>query len=487
MYRIIPGINKFFKLATIVNLIVFISRLAVFADKVKEDAANTGFQLLEEPVNPRFIAMGTAGTALSGSGFSYYNPALPFLIKETYFTIEYGQYPQGDLQRGHFEVSIPVKNWFFCFSPRSESVNDIYRTYWEGKPPNLDAPTSAQLTHIALDIGYSQWENFAFALSVNGIQDRIFDYYAYALSVSAGAVYIAIPEHLIFGFSVLHLGTTTSFLDTTMNWSEGESLPVNSRLGVSWTDMLKSISYTVSLDIVYRNVRDTENPYTRYIQNRFTVPVGLEIKPIDQLSIRMGKRINMPTEIIDFGAGLNLYPFAVDISFVIPKLMDDTEIKWLTSISCFLRRKSTSNMTIKKEMVITPGEDTVQDTIENVSPVKSDKESLKIEEKIYNIENPAFKGIDTAEVEKNRIEVDSIVTPVIKDTIKLKKDISSNNTVDTVNQQVENISSESGNDNKKVAPPSIILQTTDTDFVPSQDNDTIIQYSDPKEKVNKKE
>ena len=314
---------------------------SVFAAGITGDAANTGFHLLEEPVNPRFIAMGFSGTALAGKGFASYNPALPFLVHRTYLAAEYGTHPRADLKHTQLETALQIKNLFFGLSLHNESIDNIYETNIWGWLPYYDTPFSAQFTNISLTAGYRALDNLGIALGVNGMQDRIYNEYAYAISFSAGAVMNPIPDRLYIGFSVLNVGFSTPMLgaDSGSVWGDGERLPMNSRLGMAWTHSVKDMPYTVAFDIVYRNVRDRDDPFTRHIQERFSFPLGFELRPVPPLALRIGKRINFPTEILNFGIGFNLDPLQVDASFVIPRLVDDAEIKWLTGITFFLKTK----------------------------------------------------------------------------------------------------------------------------------------------------
>ena len=348
-HRIRRTINNYRnKACFIVSLVIF----GLHAYDITEDAANTGFHFLEEYINPRFIAMGTAGTALSGKGFSFYNPAIPFLMNKTYLSVEYGQHPKADLRHAQLVGVLALERWFFGLSFHNESIDDIYETNFWGNLPFYNAPFSQQFINMSLNVGFSQWSDFAFALCFNGTQDRIHDEYAYALSLSAGAVYMAIPERLTLGLSILYLGTSTPMLgaDSANSWGEGEDLPLNSRLGISWTDKLKDIPYTAASDIVYRNVRDRSDRFTKYIKYRFTFPVGIEVWPLPPLAIRLGKRFNRPTEVINFGIGLKLDPISVDASFVVPKLIDDAEIKWLTSLTYCLRLKRSKKLLLDRAL-----------------------------------------------------------------------------------------------------------------------------------------
>jgi len=372
------GIQMFTRISKAVfGALVIVSCIVVPAaagDDVAEDAASAGFQLLEEYINPRFIGMGTAGTALSGKGFSFYNPASPFLAGSTYLSVEYGLYPKADLKHAQLEGVLYLPEWFFGISLHSESIDDIYETNFWGNLPYYDAPFSYQFINVSVNAGFTRWEDIAFAVCVNGTQDRIHDEYAYAVSVSAGALYRPIVDRLTVGLSLLYAGVSTPMIgsDTKGAWGEGEDLPMNTRLGAAWSDRIRDIPYTLALDVVYRNVRDRNAGFTRRMQDRFSVPVGLEVQPVAPLFIRMGKRFNHPTEMVTFGMGLKLSTLSFDASFVVPRLVDDSQLKWLGCITYNLKTgrdsKAVKKIQVKKPALVTPAEPTPA-----VSPVKTEE------------------------------------------------------------------------------------------------------------------
>ncbi len=298
--------------------------------EIKKNVAYPGFQLLEEPVSPRHLAMGSAGTAGNGSGFAYYNPAMPFLNTQRYLTAEYGRSP-GDLQRAHFETAIPFSSWYIAAAIHTETISDIFGTSFDGNLPEYNIPFSSQLSNVSIGLGYIKNDLLSVALSLSGIQERIEKEYAYAASISAGLAYKLIPDKFHVGLAAFHLGKATSFLDSTMDWGEGSALPMSGRLGVSWQDTLKMIPYTFQGDIVFRNA-----------DKRVMVPVGLEVRPIQPLALRIGKRLNHDTEIFNIGCGIDISPLSADVSFVIPKLRSDTELKWLVGVTYTLKSSSKS-------------------------------------------------------------------------------------------------------------------------------------------------
>jgi hypothetical protein len=291
---------------------------------VRENAGASGFQMLEEPVTPRMIAMGSAGTATPGAGFAYYNPALPFLQPRPSVTVEYGQHGAADLHYANFETTWRIKDFFTGLSVHSQSV-EIIPTSINGA--NYSTPGSWQTTALSIDAGYA-FGPAAVALSFNGVQDRIFDDAAYALTLSGGAIWAPIPDKLSLGIAAFHWGRTTSYLDTNEHFGYNVQLPQTGRVGASWHDRIKSVEYRGAVDVVYRRT-----------DGRFMVPMGIEVWPVDALAVRMGTRLFHDTEHFTLGCGLRLDPLTVDMSFAFPKYAEDTELKWLLGVTYALKKQ----------------------------------------------------------------------------------------------------------------------------------------------------
>ncbi|MBD3316098.1 MAG: hypothetical protein GF344_09945 [Chitinivibrionales bacterium] len=319
---------------------------------VRKGAADVGFQLLEEPVNPAAIGMGTAGTALPGKGFHYYNPALPFLDGNRYASLEYGLYPAGDLQRGHIEASWPIKRFFIAAAFHSESIRDIFRSTPDGMLDDTN-PFSAQLSMFSLDVGYVWYERIAAAIALGGVHDRIETNAAFAWALSFGGAFKVIPGKLNVGLALINpqaeidregenplrvFWGSTNYLDTTNEWDSGARMPMTFRTGGFWTDTIRALPYSAAMDVVYRGV-----------DGRIMVPVGVEVRPVAPLAVRMGKRFGHDSEVLNLGVGLSLEPVAFDMAFSIPKLVNDAELKWLISVSYDLGSSGNAKSGVEKE------------------------------------------------------------------------------------------------------------------------------------------
>jgi hypothetical protein len=314
-----PVLNK------LVMFALLLSGSSFGAETIRENAGMNSFQLLELPVNARLIAMGSAGAAMAEQGFASYNPAAPFLIGTPYAYCEYGVQPASDLRRGFFETAWQAKTFFIGAGITTASILDIYSSTLQGI--NYNNPGSAQLTAIAVTGGFHLGSHAAMALCVNGAQDRIFNDAAYALSASLGAVWQPLPGKLTIGLAALHLGGSTSYLDTIEHLGSG-GLPISGRLGIAWQDRFKGIDYCGALDCIYRKT-----------DGRIEVPVGIEVWPLHALALRLGKRFNNDAELLDFGVGLRIEPITVDVAFALPRYVDDVQPLYTVGLGYTLRSR----------------------------------------------------------------------------------------------------------------------------------------------------
>lgn len=304
--------------------------VTALSSSLRAEVFDWGFHFVEEPVSARHLAMGSAGTALGGGGFFFYNPAQPFLRMGHYLSVEYGQL-HSDLRRGRFETGWILPNWYVAAGIPTSAVSDIIPADETG--PNYNVPFSAQFSMIALDVGYYK-ERYSLALCFNGMQDKIEARSGYALSVSAGAALWAIPGKLSLGaagFFPKAITTTKGMLGSTDEWGKGADLPQLGRVGAAWRDTLKGIAYTTALDVTYRHE-----------DKKVTVPVGVEVWPLWMLALRAGKRIGHDTEIVNLGLGFRMAPASVDAGFVVSRLVEDAELKWLVGLNYALGRTGES-------------------------------------------------------------------------------------------------------------------------------------------------
>jgi hypothetical protein len=290
---------------------------------VDTTAAKAAFQFLEESVSPRQVAMGNAGTAMPGAGFCMYNPAQPYFSNDPSLSLGYSPMP-GDLKAMFAEGFFNRSDMFFGMHLSNYSISNIVPSTQQGT--NENAAFSSGFSIVSLVAGFKR-ERYSLAISASGMQDRIGVSTAYGVSMSAGAAYLAVPGKLSLGLGLLNEGTTTGYTDDTQKWGQGDRMPRSARLGAAYTDTLGRVPLAAALDVVYRDVGEKVHN-VKNIAPRLTVPLGLEVWPTEYVALRLGKRINFETELINFGLGFRFRPLSFDMSFIIAKLYEnDVEVK----------------------------------------------------------------------------------------------------------------------------------------------------------------
>ena len=296
-------------------------------------SANSAFQFLDEPVIPRLVGMGNAGTAFDNGGFSFVNPAQPYLKQDQDISIGYAPLP-GDLTVPFFEVAWGFPDFFLGLHGSNYAISGILpaqdpslgTSSIAGGPSSFDSNSfSYGFTLLSIDAGY-KFDRGAIALTISGMQERIETSSRFGYSISAGGLYRVVPGKLTAGLALLNEGKTTAFTYNIDEQGEQENLPRSGRLGLAYTDTLKSFPVNVACDVVYRDVGDKVRTVADIVP-RITVPVGLEVWPTNYVAVRVGKRLNFETEIINFGAGLRFQPLTFDMAFVITQLQGDVEVK----------------------------------------------------------------------------------------------------------------------------------------------------------------
>jgi hypothetical protein len=290
-----------------------------------------GFLMLEEPAGARNVAMGSAGAALGGYGFSHYNPAQPFFFSAApspYVVAEFGRMP-GGVNRGGFEAAALFSAWFGALNFFSSAVD-----FQTADERGLGAAASSGTTVGALSFGHIRG-NAAAAAAVSVASDRIWvsgNYTAVALSFGLG--YKLLGGKLGLGAAWTHGAAWSRGLgEGEPLWRNG-SVPSFARVGAAWADTVHSIPYAAAADIAYRDE-----------DGAFSLPVGIEAKVLPYISLRFGKRLGQESEIMSFGIGFNIDKLSFDAAFTPTVFVDDYEMKWSMGFTYTVgatRRKITS-------------------------------------------------------------------------------------------------------------------------------------------------
>lgn len=270
------------------------------------------YNFLEEAVNPRAMAMGSAGTALGAGGFSFYNPASMALRRSPFISFEIGKIYE-DLRRGYIETGWIFPGWFVGGSFQSQSVQFQYAT----EQGIVNSYGSQQSSSGTLNAGLRRGR-FAVGAGFNGVYDRLAENSSYGFTLSGGMIYSLIPEMLDIGASYMHgYGRSSGYLDTSGTLFRHD-LPSTARFGAAFRNSINgSYNYTISADLVYN--RNYE---------RLTVPLGAEMWILPALALRIGTQINDPANPFSAGVGIKWENLKIDAAFAAFRLNSDNSLKW---------------------------------------------------------------------------------------------------------------------------------------------------------------
>jgi len=287
---------------------------------VDSTAGNAGFQFLDIPPSPRQIAMGWTGTALGANGFAYYNPASPFIEQNTFLSVGYAPMPF-DQSIAHAQGSCVISNFFVGANITNLVVNGIYPASFDHEP-DYNTPFSYNGSLLSLNGGFMS-DRFGIGVTMNGLQEQIGSATAYGISASIGLV-LTVNNNLTAGAAALQFGSSTGFTDETRGWGQGYALPRSGRVGLAFCDTVIHVPYTLTGDMVYRDVGLRGTPLSQRF-SRVSVPLGIEVRPTSYVAVRLGKRFNYDTELFTCGAGLSWSMISFDLAFAFKNYVSSFE------------------------------------------------------------------------------------------------------------------------------------------------------------------
>jgi hypothetical protein len=283
------------------------------------------FFFAEEPINPRTTAMGCAGAALDGGGFSFYNPASIALAGSPFVGMEFGQ-QGGGLSKSLIETAWMFPSWFVGIAMPVQS-ND-----WQiGTEQEMGAISSNQMFGPTIAGGYLRGP-FALGGAIMALNERIGDFAMHAVTFNTGVTWRIIPGSLTAGASAYHFirfdTLRTPWTKIPRGWyRSAKGLPRMVRAGVAWNDTVSSgIPYTVAADLLYRD-----------IDGRLIVPIGIEAWVLPSIAVRMGKKLfDRRGDLLHMGCGLRWSSLAFNFDYALdrpPVSGADLEPKWLFGLT----------------------------------------------------------------------------------------------------------------------------------------------------------
>jgi hypothetical protein len=370
------------------------------------------FQIAEEPTGPRSAAMGSAGTAVPGGNFGFYNPASPAFAQAPFLAVEYGGEP-GDLSKSKIETAWMFSKWFAGASLQVRSID------WQMANEQGPGAMSSNQAVLATINGGFILGRFASGHSINLINERIGNRNYRVFTYCPGLMYRLLPDKLTIGASLLHylrvdtVGGAWYKAPSVWYRSARGYLPRYARAGISWSDTLHdwSLPFTAACDVVYSDIYE-----------RLMVPLGVEAWVLPYLAARAGIRINHRADIVHFGIGIrwNSLEFDFDYGSSKPPVSGaDIETKWLFGLTYSLHNPAKGPLPKPA-----PGKSAATPAVPDTSNIsgKKDLSPQPVKDTITILpSDPDAVPADTA-VGRSSVKVDSLVAPEqTPDSLNLQK------------------------------------------------------------------
>jgi long-subunit fatty acid transport protein len=266
----------------------------------------TAFDFLRIPMSARAAAMGNAFVTMKDDpSMIFFNPAGISTMEKSAASIGFVKYLL-DVNAGHASYSQELQGIGHV------SAGIVYMNYGDMEKTDKNARSygTFSASDIAFSLGYgNQYKDLNYGAAVKIISSSIEEYSSSAIAVDLGAMYTLTNENIVFGVSVLNLGSQlSSYVETS------EDLPFEIRFGVSHA--LKHLPLNIMLN--FHKLNEEENRLANF-------SVGGEFRLSKALRARFGYNTEQRRELkignssgftgISLGFGLEIARFMVDYGY----------------------------------------------------------------------------------------------------------------------------------------------------------------------------
>lgn len=376
--------------------IVFVTIVMVMVLLQSIHAEFAYFDYVQEPTNPRLVALGSAGTALASGGFAYYNPAGAAFADRSFIALDFGR-QWGDLSRGSVESAWIFEKWFIGGTFLGRTIDYPLAD----ETGMLPGPGSEQASMFSLFTGIKK-SRYAIGIAGNALPHFIGGENAFAMSASAGVSGVIIPDRLTVGAAVLQAGRLHRGFYSSSFSAHRDSMATTVRAGAALCDtIMETLPVLLTVDGVYEKG-----------ENRVLIPVGIEFRPVPPIALRVGKRFNHLTDKVSFGIGLSWDNVAFDAAFVSTDFEGTSEMKWLMGIKYALPgtlRSPKKNIITADTALITPAADPAE---ENSAPMPAVNTPGTVGAALLMVDTVVTSDSTTVAPANNRADVQGETAPL---------------------------------------------------------------------------
>ncbi len=272
--------------------------LIVVVAHVSFAAGETGLAVLKVGVGARATAMGEAFTALSddASGI-YWNPAGSVWIDQRQAHFSHNSWIQG-INHNVASLTFPTKIGSFGIGLLLNNVEGF-----ESRTIASEEPTGTFSAHdfsFALNYARKLTDKMSVGANFKFFNEKIYIEDASGYMIDLGARYVTPVHGLVLAGAIQNLGFTTEMIEEKIR------LPQTLRLGAAYA-------------LPFAAIRDKALLAADYVQifnDASHINVGLEVLPVEVISLRSGYQTGFEEKGLSAGFGLHINWLDIDYAYV---------------------------------------------------------------------------------------------------------------------------------------------------------------------------
>lgn len=279
------------KIISILFLII-ISPVFLFA------AGDTGLAVLKIGVGARAAALGEAfvATADDASGI-YWNPAGSVWIEKRQAHFTHNSWIQG-IKHNVVSLTFPTSVGTFGIGFLLNSIDGFeYRTFASEEP---QGQFSSQDFSISINYSRKIGDNLSIGTNFKYINEKIYVENANGYLFDLGARYLTPVNGFSLALVLQNFGFTTKMIE------ENIRLPQTLRAGGAYTFPFAKLDKRLLLSLDYVQIFD----------NMSYLNIGMQVKPVSTLALRLGYQAGMDEKDLSAGFGIHFGIINVDYAYV---------------------------------------------------------------------------------------------------------------------------------------------------------------------------
>lgn len=276
------------------NIVILLLLIAVSV--YAETSGEYGFQMLRIVSGADIAALGGTGALFSHNAFAFLqNPAANLITRNQVIS----------MTQNYWLFDTTLNTMAYTNSSGKTAVSFGYRYLNYGKIDSRDETGTIIGEFHPMDLSLSA--NFAYRLNpdhyigvnLHGLYEKIDTSSSLGASLDIGYIYLTNLRDLKLTAALKHLGLTSK-----MN-EESIDLPITAEVSLVKNFQLNKIDIFTELKAI-----------KFFDDDQMRAVLGLGLRPVDKLDLRLGYKLNYDAEDLSLGIGINLKKISIDYAFI---------------------------------------------------------------------------------------------------------------------------------------------------------------------------